>query len=75
MNDTVKIIKVGNSAAVILPKSDLDRLHAKIGDRVTKRDTDRGIEFIPFDAEFEKQMQAAREIMAKRKQALRELAR
>ena len=75
MNETVKIIKVGNSAAVILPKRDLDRLQAKVGDVLTKRDTDSGFELKPYDVDFDTQMQVARAIMAKRKRALRELAK
>jgi putative addiction module antidote len=75
MNETVKIIKVGNSAAVILPKRDLDRLQAKIGDVLSKSDTDTGLELKPYDADFDAQMQAAREVMARRKRALRELAK
>lgn len=75
MNETVKIIKVGNSAAVILPKRDLDRLQAKVGDVLTKLDTDNGFELKPYDVDFDAQMQVAREVMAKRKRALRELAK
>jgi putative addiction module antidote len=75
MNETVKIIKVGNSAAVILPKRDLDRLQAKVGDVLTKSDTDTGLELKPYDADFDAQMRAAREVMARRKRALRELAK
>lgn len=75
MNETVKIIKVGNSAAIILPKRDLDRLQAKVGDVLTKRDTDSGLELKPYDVDFDAQMQAAREVMARRKRALRELAK
>lgn len=75
MNKTVKIIKVGNSAAIILPKRDLDRLQAKVGDVLTKLDTDRGLELKPYDADFDAQMQVAREVMAQRKRALRELAK
>ena len=75
MNKTVKIIKVGNSAAIILPKRDLDRLQAKVGDVLTKLDTDRGLEIKPYDADFDAQKQVAREVMAQRKRALRELAK
>ena len=39
------------------------------------RDTERGIELAPYDADFETQMAAAREVMARRKRALRELAK
>lgn len=75
MNDAVKIIKVGNSAAIILPKRDLDRLQVTVGDMLTRRDTESGIELIPYDSGFDAQMQAARAVMAQRKQALRELAK
>lgn len=75
MNETVKIIKVGNSAAIILPKRDLDRLQVSVGDVLTKRDTETGIELLPHDADFDAQMHAAREVMTRRRQALRELAK
>ena len=75
MNETVKIIKVGNSAAVIVPKRDLDRLQAKVGDVLSKSDTESGFELKPYDADFDAQMQVAREVMARRKRALRELAK
>ena len=75
MNETVKIIKVGNSAAIILPKRDLDRLQAKVGDVLTKLDTDTGLELKPYNADFDAQMQIARKVMAQRKHALRELAK
>ena len=75
MNETVKIIRVGNSAAIILQKRDLDRLQAKVGDVLTKIVTDSGLELKPFDADFSAQMQIAREVMAQRKRALRELAK
>ena len=75
MNETVKIIKVGNSAAIILPKRDLDRLQAKVGDVLTKFETESGLELKRYDADFDAQMQVARDVMAKRKRALRELAK
>ena len=75
MNETVKIIKVGNSAAVILPKRDLDRLQAGIGDMLSKVETANGFELKPYDDDFDAQMAAAREVMVGRKRALRELAK
>jgi putative addiction module antidote len=75
MNETVKIIKVGNSAAIILPKRDLDRLQAAVGDMLTKVETENGFELKPCDADFDAQMAMAREVMARRKRALRELAK
>lgn len=75
MNTPLKIIKVGNSAAVILPKELLARLGTAQGDMLSVHDTERGIELTPYDADFETQMAAAREVMSRRKRALRELAK
>ncbi len=75
MNTPLKITKVGNSAAVILPKELLARLGAAQGDMLSVRDTERGIELAPYDADFEAQIGVAREVMARRKRALRELAK
>lgn len=75
MNQTVKIVKIGNSAGIILPKADLERLQAAIGDTVVKVDTATGFELRAPDAEFERQMALARQFMEKHKRALRELAK
>ena len=75
MNMPLKIAKVGNSAGVILPKELLARLGVGIGDKVSVEETERGIELKPYEADFETQMAAAREVMARRRRALRELAK
>jgi putative addiction module antidote len=75
MNTRLKIIKVGNSAAVILPKELLARLRVDLGDTLSVEPTDRGIELRARDEDFEAQLAAAREVMARRKRALRELAK
>lgn len=75
MNTSLKITRVGNSAAIILPRDLLARLGAAQGDMLSVRNTDRGIELVPYDADFESQMAAARDVMERRKRALRELAK
>lgn len=75
MNKPLKIIRIGNSAGVILPKEVLARLHVELGDEVSITDTPNGIELRPHEADFEAQMAAARKIMEKRRLALRELAK
>ena len=75
MSQTVKIVKIGNSAGIILPKSDLDRLQADIGSTVVKLETANGFELRAHDDDFDAQMAVAREMMARRKRALRELAK
>lgn len=75
MNTPLKITKVGNSAAVILSKELLARLGAAQGDMLSVCNTERGNELAPYDADFETQMAAAREVMARRKRAWREPAK
>ncbi|WP_338465940.1 AbrB/MazE/SpoVT family DNA-binding domain-containing protein [Novosphingobium sp. ZN18A2] len=75
MNTTLKITKIGNSAGVILPKDLLAHLNLAVGQSVSVVTTPRGIELAAEEPEFEAQMAAAREVMARRKRALRELAK
>ncbi len=75
MNKPLKVVKIGNSAGVILPKEVLARLNAELGGMVGMEVNDDGVHLKPFEADFEEQMAAAREVMARRKRALRELAK
>ncbi|TZG29605.1 AbrB/MazE/SpoVT family DNA-binding domain-containing protein [Sphingomonas montanisoli] len=75
MNMSLKIIKVGNSSAVILPKELMAHLDVTAGQSLSVSRTPRGIELSAPDEDFEAQMAAAREVMARRKRALRELAK
>lgn len=75
MNKTLKITKIGNSAGIILPREYLDHIDRIIGDDVEVLKTLRGIELKAPDDDFDAQMKVAREIMEKRKRALRELAK
>lgn len=71
----LKLIKIGNSVGVILPKQVLARLGVQPGDSVSVVDTPDGLELRAADHGFEEQMAAAREVMARRRKALRELAK
>ncbi len=73
--NTLKIQKIGNSAGVILPKELLAHLHVEVGKTVSVTKTPEGIELRAPDAEFERQMEVAREVMQRRRRALRELAK
>ena len=75
MNKTLKITRIGNSAGVILPKDVLDHLERSVGDDLELVKTVRGIELAAPEEDFDAQMKIAREIMEKRKRALRELAK
>lgn len=75
MNMPLKLIRVGNSTGVVLPKELLAKLGAAAGDYVSVADTENGIEITPYRDAFEAQMAAARDVMDRRKRALRELAK
>lgn len=75
MNTSLKITKIGNSAGVILPKEVLAHLKAQVGETLSLVTTPGGIELRSEEPDFEAQMAAAREVMARRKRALRELAK
>lgn len=75
MNMPLKLVKIGNSTGVVLPKELLARLRVGQGDMISAIDIEGGIELRPLDDDFEAQMAAAREVMAHRKRALRELAK
>jgi len=75
MNMALKIKKIGNSAGVVLPKELLAHIGAQVGETLSVTRTARGIELSAEQPDFDTQMAAAREVMARRKRALRELAK
>ncbi|HEX4693229.1 AbrB/MazE/SpoVT family DNA-binding domain-containing protein [Sphingomonas sp.] len=75
MNKPLKLIKIGNSTGVILPKDVLARLRVALGEEVSITNTPEGIELRRHDAGFEEQMRVARDVMKRRRNALRELAK
>lgn len=75
MNKPLKLIPIGNSTGLILPKELLSELGAEQGQSVSYVKTPNGIELRPYDSDFESQMEIAREVMRRRWSALRELAK
>lgn len=71
----LKITAIGNSAGIILPKEVLAQLGVDKGDSVSVVKTPNGIELTAFDPTFDEQMAVARDIMARYRNALRELAK
>jgi putative addiction module antidote len=74
MATTVKVIPVGNSSGVILPKATLARLNIQRGDTLYITEGPEGIRLSPFDEDFARQMEAAREIMRENRDVLQRLA-
>ncbi len=71
----LKLTQIGNSVGVILPKEVLARLKLEKGDTLYLTDAANGVLLTPYSPEFERQMTAARSVMKKRRNVLRELAK
>ena len=71
----MKLIKIGNSLGLILPKEVLARLKLSKGDVVSITEAPEGYLITPRSAAFAVQMKAAAKIMKRRRTVLRELAK
>jgi putative addiction module antidote len=71
----LKLIAIGNSTGVIFPKELLARLRISQGDTLYVSEGPDGVELRVSDPDFEEQMAVAREVMNRRRKALRELAK
>lgn len=72
---TLKVIRVGNSLGVTLPKEAATALRVGLGDRLHLTEAPGGYRLTPYDPDFEQQMTVARSVMRRRRNALRELAK
>ncbi len=72
---TLKLSAIGNSIGVVLPKDALTKLKLEKGDTVFLTESPDGYRLTPYSPEFETQMTIARQIMKKRRDVLRELAK
>ena len=71
----LKVVKIGNSLGIILPKKSAERMHVGKGDELTCLDTPSGIELTAYDPGFEKKLVVARRVARRYRNALRELAK
>ena len=74
MNKPLKIIKVGNSAGVILPKEVLAHLRVAQGDSLYLTETANGYHLTPTDPGFEAKMALAETLMREDRDILHVLA-
>lgn len=75
MNAPLKIIRIGNSAGVILPKEVLERLRVGLGDTIHLTEAPDGMRLTATDPDFAEDMALAEEIMRKDRNILRALAK
>jgi putative addiction module antidote len=74
MATSVKITQIGNSVGIILPKEVLSKLKVEKGDSLYIVETSEGVQLTPYDQDFADEMQAAKRVMKKHRDALHKLA-
>ncbi len=70
-----KLIKIGNSVGVILPREVLAQMHAQLGDKIWFADQPGGVSLRAHDPAFVEAMTAAEDIMREDRDILAVLAR
>jgi putative addiction module antidote len=71
----VKLVQIGDSVGVVLPKETLARLRLTKGDTVLVTEAPNGVNLTPFDSTLEKQLELGREFMRDHSDAFRGLAK
>jgi len=71
----LKLIQIGNSVGVILPRELLAKLGLAKRSTVYAIDQPDGVRLTTADPDFEAQMEVARRVMRERRAVLRELAK
>jgi putative addiction module antidote len=74
MAHTTKVIAIGNSAGIILPKETLARLKVEKGDTICLSETPYGVNLTPYDEQFMRKLESTEKIMRNYRDALRKLA-
>lgn len=75
MAKNLKLVTVGNSTGVILPREVLEKLRVERGDQLYLVETPRGIELTPYDPDFAKQMDLAERVMREDRDVLAKLGK
>lgn len=71
----LKLTAIGNSVGATFSKEVLAKLKVGKGDTIYLTESPDGFRLTPYSPEFVEQMEAARSVMKKRRNALRELAK
>ncbi len=74
MATTTKVIAIGNSAGIILPKETLARLNVQKGDTLYLQETPTGFQVSPYDEEFGAKMEVAGRVIRRYRDAFKKLA-
>jgi len=71
---TLKLIAIGNSTGLILPRELLEKLRVEKGDELHVLETPKGVELTALDDDLAAQMDVAEGVMRKRRNLLHKLA-
>jgi putative addiction module antidote len=74
MATAVKIMAIGNSVGIVLPREVLAKLKVTKGDSLYLVDTPEGVQLTPYDQDFIEEMEVARQVMKENRDVLRRLA-
>ncbi|ADV84679.1 AbrB/MazE/SpoVT family DNA-binding domain-containing protein [Terriglobus saanensis] len=74
MGMTLRIITVGNSAGVVLPKELMAKFNLEKGDELYVTETPEGLHLSPHQPDFAAKMDVARRVMRENRDVLRKLA-
>lgn len=72
---TLKLLQIGNSVGVILPKEVLARLKLVKGDTVFMTDAVNGVTLTPYDPDMQAQLKLGREFMHDFRDTFHQLAK
>lgn len=72
---TLKLVQIGNSVGVVLPKEVLGRLRIEKGDSVFLTEAANGAFITPYDPALEEEMKAGREFMKEYRDTFHALAK
>jgi putative addiction module antidote len=75
MHYKLKLIQIGNSVGVTLPKEVLAAMKVDKGDTITMTPAPDGFRVTPYDAEVDKQVEEGRALMREYRDTLRALAK
>ena len=74
MATAAKVIAIGNSVGIILPKEIQSRLKVQKGDVLSISETPYGAHLTPYDEQFARKLESTRRVMHKYRDSLRKLA-
>ena len=74
MATSIKVIAIGNSSGIILPKETLERLNVRKGDSLYLQETASGLQITPYDVEFEAKIEIAERMVRRYRDTFKKLA-